>query len=230
MIMQWLGKWHPQARIAVMFVLAFFVLQVCYLLMVVTIPTTLNTGFATFLLIFTPMWFFMATISTMYLLYNAYSLQNKAAQRVNYTEPRNLVVAWLGPIMLSFLIFIWFFTPLVETVYEWRRDRNFEQSRAEMLTICETVLEEGPRSNELRDIAEVGVFTLVRVSLRNEGQEVWFDVGDNSGEVGYVCLAEGAAPLRDDDTYTFERMDDRFYFYLERDESRLERQLDEEDE
>lgn len=229
MIIQWLGKWHPQARIAVMFVFAFFVLQVCYLLMVLTIPTTLNTGFATFLLIFTPMWFFMATLSTMYLLYNAYSLQHRASQRVNYTAPRNLVVAWLGPLALSGLIFMWFFTPLVETVYEWRRAQNFERSRDDMLAICEAVLEEGPRSEELRDDADVGVFTLVRVSLRNEGQEVWFDVGDNNGEVGYVCLAEGSAPLRDNDTYTFEYMDDRFYFYLERNESRLERQLDEDE-
>ncbi|PJF37596.1 MAG: hypothetical protein CUN55_21265, partial [Phototrophicales bacterium] len=104
-----LGNWHPQARIAMLFVLAFFALQVCYLIMVLTIPTTLNSGFATFLLIFTPIWFLTATIATFYLLYNALSLQNRANQRHNYTETRNLVVAWLGPLLLSLLIFIWFF-------------------------------------------------------------------------------------------------------------------------
>ncbi len=229
MVVKWLGKWHPQARIALMFVLAFLVLQLCYLFMVLTIPTTLNSGFATFLLIFTPMWFLTATLSMFYLLYNAYSLQNRASQRHNYTETRNLIMAWLGPLLLSVLIFIWFFTPLVETVFKIRREWNFEQSRAEMVDICDTVLAEGPRSTALVNDAQVGVFALVRISLRNEGREVWFDVGDSSGEVGYICVTDDTEPLRNTDLYTFEQVDDRFYFYLERTSSRIERQLDEDE-
>lgn len=223
-MIKWLGNWHPQARIAMLFVLAFFALQVCYLIMVLTIPTTLNSGFATFLLIFTPIWFLTATIATFYLLYNALSLQNRANQRHNYTETRNLVVAWLGPLLLSLLIFIWFFTPLVSTVFEIRRDWNFQRSRDEMLNICDTVLDEGARSDILSEYTDVGVFTLVRVSLRNNGQEVWFDVGDTSGEIGYICLATEETTLQDNETYTFERVDERFYFYRERDNVRLERQ------
>lgn len=224
MIVQWLGQWHPQARIAAMFVAVFFILQICYLGMVLTIPTTLNSGFATFLLIFTPIWFLTATLATFYLLYNAYSLQNRANQRVNYTNQRSLIMAWVGPLLLSALIYLWFFTPLVQTVFEVRRMWNFERSRDDMIGICDTVLDEGPRSDALDDTLEVGVFTLVRVSLRNDGQEVWFDVGDSSGEVGYVCVADGAAALEDNDTYTFEKVDERFYFYLEREASRIERQ------
>lgn len=230
MLVRWLSKWHPQARLAVMFLLVFLGLQVCYIGLVLTIPTTLNSGFATLLLVFTPMWFLMATLATMYLLWNAYSLQNRYWQRPNYTTPRNLVVVWLGPLGLAALIFIWFFTPLVETVFEIRRDMNFDRSRDEMIMICDAVFEDGSRSEYLRDNIEVGVFTLVRVSLRNDEQQVWFDVGDASGEVGYICLQDGASPPEDNEIYTFEQVDDQFYFYLERDESRIERQQQESDE
>lgn len=227
-MLRWLSKWHPQARLGILFVAFFLFLQMCYLLSILAIPTAINPGAATVLLIFPPMWLLTATIATGYLIYNASRLNVQYNRRVNYTAQRNLFVAWSAPLLMAVLIFVMFFTPLVEEAFRYRREANFNASRDEMLAICEEILEEGSRSDAIRSNTVVGVFTQVRISLRADESQVWFDVGDVSGEVGYICIQPGASALQDDERYEYERKDDRFYFFLEREEARRERLNEEE--
>lgn len=219
-----LAKWHPQARLAAMFVGVFILMQCCYAAVVLTLPTSLNTWAATAVLVFLPMWVLLAGISVFYLFFNAFGLQRRYWRRYKYAHPRNLIVAWVAPFVMMALIAMVTSTPLISELAELRRDRDFNRSRASMVILCDRILSEGPTSSSIQSLADVGVFSRVRISLRNNGSQVWFDVGDNSGEVGYICVRDGAAPPTSDDTYEIEQKDVRFYFFLERDEARRERQ------
>jgi signal transduction histidine kinase len=227
-MLNWLAKWHPQARLAVMFVLVFLVLQGCYLLVVLTLPTALTPNAATALLVALPMWVLTAGVATLYLFYNAFRLLRQYQRRYRYAPRRNLVVAWVAPFAMLGLIFVVTSTPFIESVFEWRRDRSFDASREDMVEICDAVLRQGAGSPLIRTNAQVGVFSQVRISLRNETQ-VWFDVGDTSGEVGYICLSPDTDPPQDDDIYDYDDQDERFIFFRERDDARRERMNDAQD-
>lgn len=226
-MLKWLAKWHPMARLPILFVLAFVWLQGCYIVIVLTLPTTFNTTAATALLVFLPMWTLTAGISTAFLFYNAFRLSRMFQRRYKYAPVRNLVVAWLAPFLLIGIIAVVTTPVYVRSLFEYRRDLSFNASRDEMLVVCDDIIADGPGSSLIRSNTEVGIFSNVRISLRNENQ-VWFDVGDDTGEFGYVCVTADAEPLADDDTYIIESRDERFYFFRERDEARIER-LNEED-
>lgn len=228
-MLKWLAKWHPQARLAVLFVFVFLFLQGCYISVVLTLPSALTPNAATALLVALPMWVLTAGVAMLYLFYNAFRLLRQFQRRYNYAPRRNLIVAWVAPFVMLGLIFVVTGTPFIEQIFEWRRDRSFNASRGDMLRVCDTVLEDGPRSPLIRTNAKVGVFTQVRISLRHETQ-VWFDVGDASGEVGYICLAPNTSAPSNDDTYVYEPEDERFVFFRERDDVRRERADEAEDE
>lgn len=224
-----LAKWHPQARLAVMFIMVFVVLQVCYIFFVATLPSALTPNAATALLVALPMWVLTAGIATIYLFYNAFRLLRQFQRRYRYAPRRNLVVVWVAPFVMIGMIIMVTGTPYIETIFEWRRERSFNASRADMLDICERVLATGPSSSLIRSNAEVGVFTQVRISLRDETQ-VWFDVGDSRREVGYICLEADAPIPETNDVYEFERQDERFVFFSELESVSRERIEDAEDE
>jgi hypothetical protein len=211
MIKRFGQAWHPLARLNLL-VCGFFVgLQLCAIVTLLTIPTSIDARVAQFLLAVDGMWCLTSTVSILWLSWNAFQLSKTAAGRYHYTPRRNLIVAWVAPVVLVALIYAW--RPLNLYFIDYRLSRDFDHSRTAMLDACDQILAEGLDSPLIRDNVELGAFSRVNILLRDG--VVWFDVGDNLRAYGYVCVPPGGSLPAYTEDYDFERLDSRIYRFSE---------------
>lgn len=212
MIQRFGAAWHPLTRFNILILLTFVLMQSCMIGTVFVLPGSINPNLAGFLLLFPTMWCGMALIGFLVMMWMAFRLTRMSSRRINYTTRRNLIMVWTAPTALFFLMTIWF--PILSFVLTIRSDWNFDRSREALIDRCDTILNEGSETALVGDDLEIGVYSHVNITLRDDGS-VWFDIGDDLRSIGYVCLPTDGEPPRDNDEYTFERKDDRFYLFVE---------------
>lgn len=202
--------WHPLARLNFLITSFFVLAESIAILSILLIPGAIDTRLASVLLALGWVWWITAFFSTAWVSWNASSLAWRALRRQD-VETRNLVVAWLGPIIMIALMFLW--EPLLGGVTAYRINLDFERSRDDFLIICDRIMEEGLTSPEIRDGAELGVFS--KVDILYQDDVVYFELGDDLRAYGYVCVPEAMSLPSRDDVYEYDRIDDRFYAFSE---------------
>lgn len=205
---------NPLTRLNLMVLIFLFSIQVCFVVSILFIvPSTLNQILAQALFWGPQLWCFASAIATLFLFWNAFRLYTQYRLRYKFTTPTNLALAFAAPAMLFVMVCVWL--PVWSAVIDIRVNWDFERSRDDMVAICDEILAEGSQSDKIDTDAEVGRYSHVNVTLREDGR-VYFDVGDESREVGYVCLPEGGDPPVDNNEYNFDEKDERFYYFEEK--------------
>ncbi len=208
---------HPITRLNLIIFVMLVSLQICMLVSVLFfIPATFDVALANLMLLLPQFWCVLAIIGLIYLFWNAFRLNVQYQRRMGITSSRNLALAWAAPILLLVLMATWF--SMLQTVFDLRSEWDFKRSQDEMMVVCDEILAEGLGSPYLGRDETVGRYNRVNVTLRDDGW-VWFDIGDERMQVGYVCLPTDMEPPEDNSDYQFTRKTDRFYFYEEQSSS-----------
>lgn len=207
------ASWHPLARLNLFISLFFFIFFGCTAISLLLMPGTIDTRIAQILLAIGWVWWITIFFSTVWVFWNALSLSISAYQsrHINPIRPRHLYRAWLAPIILILLIFMW--QPLVGSITRYRSQKSFDESRSDFLIVCDRVLDEGLSSASIRDDIELGVFKNVDVLYQDN--IVFFNIGDNLRTYGYACIEEGRYVPNKNDIYEFDKIDSRFYSFSE---------------
>jgi hypothetical protein len=203
-------QWHPLARLNTMISVFFVFLELIIVLTIFLVPTTLNRELAAAILNLTCVWWLIAFFCLVWVSLNAGWVSWRAI-RDRDVGRRNVLLAWAGPI----LIFILWLTvsDVLLRVAAFRANRDFDNSRSDFLIVCERVYAEGRGSSSIGDNQELGVFSEVDVRLRNE--VVYFQLGDDLREYGYVCVQQDDTLPDEDNLYEYEKIDERFYSFQE---------------
>lgn len=215
LISRLLKAWHPLTLVNLAFLFFLILAQLGLIITLMLIPSSVAPVVGNVLIVYPWVWLLAALFSLLLLFWNALRVNIRYHQLVDYTDTRNLVAVWAAPIIVMILMAVWL--PLLEVVLDARTDWDFQRSRDEMLAVCDQVLAEGYGAAAIGDEQEIGVFNHAEVRLRRDGR-VWIEIGEARGEIGYVCIPADGAPPEDTERYTFERKDDRFYFYEEDDD------------
>ena len=210
-IIKFSENWHPLARLNLIIALFFVVFQACAAVSLLTIPPAIDTRVVSVLLALGWVWWITVLFSLLWSVGNAGWLSYKAVSESRRLRPRNLVVAWGGPVLLVVLIFTW--QAVISLVTGYRLERDFENSRSDFLVVCSRVLDEGAESEEIRNDRALGVFESVDVLY--DDRIVYFELGDDLRAYGYACVPDGTILPATNDLYDFEKIDDRFYNFSE---------------
>ncbi len=204
---------HPLTRLNLLALIILLSMQICIVVSIIfLVPSTLSPLLAQAVLLVPTLWCLVAVAVTLFLFWNAYRLYIRYQQRYQYTTPTNLALAGMAPVMLFTMVCVW--VPMITAVFEIRLNWDFSRSRDEMVAICDEILEEGIESDKIDDDADVGRYS--RVNIRLEDGYVWFDIGDETRSVGYLCRAKGADAPQENDEYEFSKKDDRFYLFQQK--------------
>lgn len=205
--------WHPLARLNFLITLVFFLFQVAAVITVLVVPGTIESGLANVLLAVAWGWWCAIVFCIFWVIINALWLT--ITTFMNRRRPpgtrRNLALAWGAPLAFVVMMITW--SPAIRAVTDFRINRDFENSRAEFLAICERILAEGEGASSIQDNQAIGVFKRVDVLYREK--TVYFELGDDVRAYGYACVAGNTRLPAEDDRYEYEKLDARFYRFTE---------------
>lgn len=203
-------RWHPLARLNTMVTVFFAILELMIVLVILLVPATLDRELAAAILNLTCVWWLIAFFCLIWVSVNAGWISWRAF-RDHDINLRNVLLAWAGPIVIFTL---WLtVSDVLLRVAAFRANRDFENSRPDFLIVCERIYAEGSGSSSIGDNQELGVFSQVDVRWRDG--VVYFQLGDDLREYGYICVEKGDTVPERDELYEYTKKDDRFYSFQE---------------
>ena len=205
--------WHPLARLNLWIVLGFGVFEIGAALVLLFLPGTIDGSMIDLLTILGAAWWFGIIFCMFWVASNAiwlsWSLYGK--RQTNPFSWRNLLVGWSAPVIFSILMLTW--VPVVETITEYRLDKEFHSARPDMLEICDQILAEGIESAALHDYKQIGDYTNINISAHDTA--VYFERNGIGRTFGYVCVAQDTTLPSQDDIFEYDNIDARFYYFAE---------------
>ncbi len=210
-------KWHPLTRLNFLIALVFIAYEIVAALVVSFWPGTIDGSMINLILVTGMIWWFGVIFCLFWVTSNAIwlSWHQFNALEANKPQRHNLLFGWSVPIIFVGLIVSWF--PIIDGLTAHRLHKEFESARPEMLTICDQILAEGPDSEAIHEYLQVGDYDDLNVIYSDT--IIYFERADIARTFGYACVAEGTEVPDQDLFFEYEKIDERFYYFSEVEQS-----------
>lgn len=210
-------KWHPLTRLNFLIALVFIAYEIMTALVVSFWPGTIDGSMIDLLLIMGTIWWFGVVFCVFWVMSNAIWLSWHQIRERGENKPQlhNLLFGWGVPVIFVVLILSWF--PIIEGLTDHRLKQEFETARPEMLQICNQILAEGSESTAIQVYRNIGDYTDLNVIYSDT--IIYFERADIVRTFGYACVAEGTEVPQQDIFFEYEKIDERFYYFSEIEQS-----------